>query len=112
MAARVNLYVDQGIDFSATLELTLDNGQLFDVSNKSFYCEAKKLYSTTPIFSANVSIISGDPTNDLLLVINGEDTKNLEPGKYQYDVVMISNSSSLKILEGLIFLVPTITSLP
>jgi hypothetical protein len=43
------------------------------------------------------------------MVISADATANVEPGKYQYDIVMLSGSTKEKILEGLMFILPTIT---
>jgi len=113
MAARVNLYIDQGTDFYTTLQLESANSTYNITDEFSFYCSVKKLYSTSKLFDANVSIIAGDPANDISITITGEQTKDLNPGKYQYDVIMIDDNNSVeKILEGLLFIVETITRVP
>lgn len=112
MTTRANLYVDQGTSFAVSLDLTTDGGDEVSLSDQAFYCGVKKLYSSSTLFTANVSIISGGAVNDVNLVIQSDQTKDLEPGKYQYDVLMLNNGLTTKILEGLIFIVPTVTSIP
>jgi hypothetical protein len=110
MPNRLNLYVDQGIDFVATLNLNGDTGEEFPITDQTFFCDVKKIYSDTTAFSASMEVIAGLPSNDLNLVISGDDTRMLQPGKYQYDVIMVeTNQYRTKILEGLLFLLPTIT---
>ena len=45
MTTQANLYVDQGTDYVIDLDLTDTTGADYPVSNKSFYCNIKKLYS-------------------------------------------------------------------
>lgn len=112
MTTRANLYVDQGTSFSVSLDLTTNDGDEIILSDQSFYCGVKKLYSSSTLFTANVSIEVGDPVNDVTLIIQSDQTKDLVPGKYQYDVLMLNSGTVSKLLEGLIFIVPTVTTIP
>jgi hypothetical protein len=110
MTARANLYVDQGVDFSTTLNLFTDSGDEFDISSQTFSCDVRKVFSSVVSFSAEIIIEPGGIDGTLELRIPSDETVNIEPGKYQYDVIMQSNSGLReKILEGLIFLIPTVT---
>ena len=110
MTAQSTIYIDQGTDFLVSLELSEDSGSDYVVSDQSFFCDVKKLYSTTRLFSAELNIISNEETNQVDLYISPEKTRNLTPGKYQYDVLMIESSGAVqKILEGLMIVLPTIT---
>jgi hypothetical protein len=112
MTTRANLYVDQGTSFSVTLDLTTGDGDAVNLSDQTFFCGVKKLYSSSTLFTANVSINASAPLNDITLTIQSDQTRDLEPGKYQYDVLMLNNGSVSKLLEGLIFIIPTVTMIP
>jgi hypothetical protein len=46
------------------------------------------------------------------LYIPPETTEDLDPGKYTYDILMVDLSGSrTKVLEGLMFILPTVTRL-
>lgn len=108
-ATRTNIYVDQGTDYFANLELISDDGEPFIATGFTFFCDVKKLYSSTLTFSANCALVEGID-NSFDLSIDSSLTVNLEPGKYQYDIFMRGTGGSLdKILEGLLFIVPSIT---
>jgi hypothetical protein len=112
MTTRANLYVDQGIDYSIDLFLTTNDGEEYDATNKSFYCNIKKLYSSS--ISANAEITSHLSANTSMieLYISPETTEALDPGKYTYDIVMVNGGGSrTKVLEGLMFILPTVTRL-
>lgn len=113
MTTRANLYIDQGIDFTTPIELSGDDGSDFVITDQTFFCQARKIYSTSIIVSANVDVSIGDPPNDINLIIPGSATEITVPGKYQYDIIMLeSNGSKKKLLEGLMFILPTITQTP
>jgi hypothetical protein len=111
MTTRANIYVDQGIDFAARLELFSSNNQVYDITDEMFFCDIKKIYNKEIVFSANTSISTNGNVNVLQLIIDAEKTIDVEPGKYQYDVVMRrpSTGSNEKILEGLLIIIPTMT---
>jgi hypothetical protein len=111
MTTRANLYVDQGVDFLVTLNLSSDDGEEFQITNQQFFCDVRKLYSTKLAFSAELEVVVNGITNELDLFIAPEKTKSLQPGKYQYDILMVG-STTTKLLEGLMFILPTMTALP
>lgn len=112
MTTRANLYVDQGIDFLISLELETDDGEEFPISDQQFFCQIRKMYSEKVQFEAELQVIVNGVTNELDLFISPEDTKNVKPGKYQYDLIMKKpNGNTTKILEGLMFILPTVTKI-
>jgi hypothetical protein len=112
MSIRSNLYVDQGTDYQVTLDLGAINAEENSgLANSQFFCDVKKTFSETKRFSAEMTINVDDEFILLNLFIDKDKTKDLEPGKYYYDVLSRSEVGGVKkILEGLIFLLPTTTS--
>jgi hypothetical protein len=110
MTARANLYIDQGIDFSVDLEIFSDGGEDLSISNHTFRGDAKKVFSSSgPAFEFDVSYVPNS-TNRVEIRLSANTSVGIEPGKYQYDIVMISPANvRTKILEGLVFIVATIT---
>jgi hypothetical protein len=111
MTTQANLYVNKGADFGINLELTaeIEEGDVFDISNKNFYSSFRKHYSTSVIANAEITIIDS-ATNVIEFFISGDTTRELDDGNYVYDVVMVNPSgSTTKILEGLLKIVPTVT---
>jgi len=112
MTTRANLYVDQGIDFVIALELETDDGSEFPITDQQFFCQVRKMYSSTVAFEAELEVVVNGVSNELNLFIDPDDTKDVKPGKYQYDLIMRKfNGDTLKLLEGLLFILPTITRL-
>jgi hypothetical protein len=106
MSSQLNIYIDQGTDFRLTVELFDEDDLDLPISNYSFYGDLKKLYSTkrTAEFEFEKS------ENDITLVLDADTTRQLTPGKYQYDVIMKKPTGELsKIVDGLAFVISTIT---
>ncbi len=108
MTTRANIYVDQGTDFSTFLNLSTSDG-IYDLTTQQFTCDVRKVFSSTSLFSPTFVVEPGGESGVVEMIISPEDTANLEPGKYQYDVIMTNNVIREKILEGLIFILPTMT---
>jgi hypothetical protein len=110
MTTRANLYVDQGVDFAIVLDLFDAEGTDFNISDQEFKCEVRKVFSSSVAFEAEIRVNSDDnDLNNIDLVVSANTTANVEPGKYQYDIVMTDGIQRSKILEGLMFILPTIT---
>ena len=110
MTTRANIYVDQGTDFGIVLDLFSNEGDDFNISNQQFKCEVRKVFSSTIAFEASVNAIENDnDPNNIELSISANTTADIEPGKYQYDIIMRAGTQRSKILEGLMFILPTVT---
>jgi hypothetical protein len=111
MTTRANFYVDQGTDFQVVLDLLDAAGSGYEVNSQQFKCEVKRIYSSTLAFEAVIEInLDDNDTNNINLIIPAATTRSIEPGKYQYDLIMFQSGKVVKILEGLLFLLPSITS--
>lgn len=107
MTTQANLYVDQGTDFAINVDVSINNPGI-NLSDKTFFCSFAKLYSSAA--SANASVVATGNNTIIEVSVDASITENLDPGKYVYDVVMVSLSGDkTKILEGLITIIPTIT---
>lgn len=109
MTTQANLYVDQGTDYTIDLVLTTNSGVEYPTANRSFFCSIKKLYSSVASANAEVTSLSS-ANNTISLYIDPTTTVDLDPGKYTYDVVMVTDSGTKsKILEGLMIIISTNT---
>lgn len=108
MTERVNLYIDQGTTFNTEVELFQDSLEL-NVDGFDFYSSIRKLYSSAS--NIDFFITKDSNTNNIQLSLTPDVTSSMTPGKYLYDVLMVDTNSgtSTKILEGLVFVVETMT---
>ena len=110
MTTRANLYVDQGADFLVGLDLLTDDGEIYIVTTEQFFCQIRKVYSSSVTFEAELEIAQCGDDSQLQLFISNNKTKNINPGKYHYDIIMkLDNGVVQKLLEGLLFILPTVT---
>tara|TARA_B110000259_G_scaffold174780_1_gene209445 strand:- start:980 stop:1306 length:327 start_codon:yes stop_codon:yes gene_type:complete len=106
MSSQLNIYIDKGTDYRLTVELFDDDDLDLPISNYTFYGDLRKLYSTKR--AAEFTFEKSD--NDITIILDADTTSQLTPGKYQYDVLMKKPTGELsKIVEGLAFVVSTIT---
>lgn len=114
MTTRANLYIDQGTDYLISLDLFTDEGEEFPTDTYQFYASARKLYSSSVAFTIETRVITDDDDpNNFEIYVSPEKTRDLDPGKYQYDILMRDDAGNVeKIVEGIIFIVPSITRIP
>ena len=110
MASQVELYCDQGSDFSITLDLTNDDGTAINVANYTFSSSIRKSYYSSGV-TANLSVSVLDNANgNIRLSLNSATTANIKAGRYLYDVKMVDGSSVVsRVIEGIITVYPQIT---
>ena len=110
MTDRANIYIFQGTDYQTPLEFFDDDGPI-DVSGYTFVAQIRKVYSTKKI--ADFYFIMVDSENGVVeMRVDNEVTRNLPEGKYQYDILATHPTNEvIKVLEGLIFIMPTVTKL-
>ena len=87
MATYSNLYIDQGSDFNANIDLTQTAGSL-DLTGYTGAGTIAKSYDGTSKGSFTISVDSTD--NELDLSLTAAQTAALKPGRYVYDVIIKS----------------------
>jgi hypothetical protein len=117
MSSQLNIYIDRGTDFRLTIELFKDGTDLNPVdgiddaldeaANYQFFGDLRKMYS-----SAKAAEFAFEQSNnEITIILDSNTTSQLTPGKYQYDVLMKkpADGGISKIVEGLAFVVSTVT---
>ena len=102
MAIKANLTIDQGSDFSATVDVISGDGTLFDLTGYTARAQMRKNFSTSTVtanFIATHNNAGGTITLELpnANVVDGTTvtqvgTNHIEPGRYLYDVEISSNA--------------------
>lgn len=111
MSSQANIYIDKGTDFRLTIELFDGDGDDLSLAYTTFHGDMRKLYSTKKAAEFEIE----KANNDITLVMSSDITSALDPGKYQYDVLMrkVDLQGQVveisKIVEGIAFVVSTIT---
>lgn len=109
MVDRANLYINQKADFQTPLSF-YDNSGPIDMSSYNFYGQIRKIYSSTVLANFKFHLVDLQE-GEVEIYLEKQDTEDLPEGKYQYDIIIEHlNGEVTKVLEGLIFILPTITS--
>lgn len=109
MAVSSNLYVDQGTDFTAIVNLQNISGGAFDLSNYSLRAQMRKNYTSTTYIE--FTTIISDAFNGVCEIrLSPSDTDGLRPGRYVYDVEAVSPQGTVyRVVEGIVEIIPNVT---
>lgn len=111
MAEYVELYIDQGSDFSTTINLNDDNTNL--PQNVSGYGISSSLRRSllSPNATANLTCSVYDASNgEFLLTMTSNTSASLRPGPYLFDVRVTDTSQTVtRLIEGVIYVTPSVS---
>lgn len=108
MAIKANLVVDQGANFSASIDLTDASDVIFNLTGYTVAAQMRKNYtsSVATTFTASHNNTGGKIT----LVLSSATTAVIEPGRYLYDVEITSSGGTItRVVEGIVTVTPGMT---
>ena len=107
MALKANIVIDQGSDFSTTIDVTDDNGSPIDLSTYTGAAQMRKHYTSSNSTSFAVAVSNGVVTLSMSAAISNE----VVPGRYVYDLELTDTSSNTvsRLVEGLVTVTPQVT---
>lgn len=109
MAVYANLFVDQGTDFMSTINLEGGTGAAFGLEGFTIRAQMRKTYTSSRFvqFTANIT----EPNLGIAQIeLSAEQTSLLKPGRYVYDVEVISPDTVVyRVVEGQIEVNPRVT---
>ena len=110
MASIANLYIDQGTDFSITVDVTDSAGGVQDLTGYSASAQIRKTYGSSTLqatFTTTISAASGQVT----LGLSDTQTSAMEAGRYVYDLNITKTSTSVttRVVEGQAIITPGVT---
>jgi hypothetical protein len=108
MAIKSNLFIDQGTDYSTSINLTDDDDNIVSLTGYTAQGQIRKTYSSSTSVSFTVSITAA--TGTVTLQLTAVQTANIVAGRYVYDVfVTDSGNTTSRILEGIVTITPRVT---
>jgi hypothetical protein len=108
MATKANIVVDQGTTFSTNISLTDENGDALDLTGYTARSQMRKHYTSSNSQSFTVSLNSSEGT--VILTLTANQTSSLVPGRYVYDVEVVSAANVVsRIVEGIVTVTPEVT---
>ncbi len=107
MAIKANLIIDQGTDYSTSITLTDDEGSIIALTGYTANAQIRKTYSSSNsvAFAVTISEAAGLVT----LALTANQSANMTPGRFVYDVMINSGSVKSRIVEGIVTLTPRVT---
>lgn len=106
-----NLVVNSGADFSQsfTLEGT-DTSSAFDLTGYTVESQMRKWAGSSTATSFTTSVEIPSTAGKILLQLTSTQTKNLKPGRYVYDVVIIDEYGvKNRVIEGMVLVTEGVT---
>lgn len=108
MAAKANIFIDQGTDFETTLDMVDLDDNVIDLTGYTGQAQIRKHYSSTNAVSFSVDI---DANNGLITIsLSASQSANMVAGRYVYDVKVINGDDEVsRIVEGVLTVAPGVT---
>lgn len=112
MATVAYLDIDQGSDFTVELNLENDDGTPMLLGNYEVYSQFRKSYSSTIGYTFTTAIEDAE-NGKISLTYLGEDSSNIKPGRYLYDIEIVHvTGRKTRVVEGIVTINPEITKIP
>jgi hypothetical protein len=113
MATVAYLDIDQGSDFTSILELENDDGTPMDLTGFQVYSQFRKSYNSAIGYSFEATVVSPTNLGKVQLKLSGLNSSAIRPGRYLYDVEIISISNvKTRVVEGILTINAEITKIP
>lgn len=119
MANSINLNVDQGSDFSDTIEVKDHNNDPFDLTNYEVRGMIRKSYASSSFYVITASIDTPPTEGKITIQIPSFLSNGMKSGRYVYDIEIYQISTDSppqelnvkRIQEGSIFIHQNVTRL-
>tara|TARA_A100001201_G_scaffold113794_1_gene97482 strand:- start:229 stop:558 length:330 start_codon:yes stop_codon:yes gene_type:complete len=107
MANNVLIFVDQGSDFTANIDVKHANGVVTDLSTYTINASFKKSYGTSQTHSFTTTKTNAANGN-MQIKLTAETSSNVAFGRYVYDVVIDSSDLDItrRVQEGILTIKP------
>lgn len=109
MAIIANIFIDQGTDFSITVDVTDTSGGALNMSGYSAAAQIRKTYGSSSVSSTFTTSIA-EATGQVTLSLTDTQTTALESGRYVYDLNVTSTGGiTTRVVEGQAIVTPGVT---
>ena len=114
MSKNLDIYIDQGSDFTATFPPVTDNtGSVVDLTGYTVVCQIRRSYAT--VYAVQMTVDESQFSSGVITVeLTNAETSGLTPTRWVYDVTAQEpiNSTVVKVFEGLATVNPGVSSKP
>jgi len=107
MATYKNLYADQGSTFIENINVTDSSGTALNLNDYAVKSQFKKSYYAETSYNFDIAILSN---TQIVMCLSSENSNNISPGRYVYDVTIVDNcDNAQRIQEGILQISPGVT---
>lgn len=107
MAIKANLIIDQGTDYSTTINVTDDFDETIDLSGYSGVAQMRKHYTSVSYYSFDVAT---NAQGEVILSMSANTTNNIPAGRYVYDCELTDSfGKKSRLVEGIATITPQVT---
>ena len=114
MSKNLDIYIDQGSDFTATFPpVTNNSGVVVNLTGYTVTCLIRRSYVT--VFAVAMTVDNSQFANGIITITMGNtETSGLTPTRWVYDVTIQEpiNNTVVKVFEGLATVNPGVSSKP
>ena len=107
MAIKANLVIDQGTDYSTTVSLTDEDGNVVPLNDYTVSAQIRKTHSSSNSISLSTAVNEG--LGEIALSLTDTQTANIAAGRYVYDVIITNSGITSRIVEGIVTVTPRVT---
>jgi hypothetical protein len=108
MAQVQNIYIDQGTTFSFTIEVSDQYGDAKDLSDYTGASQMRRSFYTNTAIDFTAAITS-PLDGEVTISLTAEETSEIKAGRYVYDIEVVSDEETIRVLEGIVVVNPEVT---
>lgn len=109
MAIYADITADQGSNFSSEITVTDVDDSPIDLTNYTARGQIRRTYTSSS--ATSFAAVVSNPTSGIVSIsLTSATTANMKPGRYVYDVEIVSNTNIVtRVIEGQFILTPSVT---
>ena len=104
---KANLVVYQGATFEQDIQLSEGDGTPYDLTGYTAQSQFRKHHASSNAYAFTVE--HNDAGGKLTLRMTAEETNDIPPGRYHYDVEIVEGDKVLRVLQGIVTVDPNMT---
>lgn len=109
MAGFVELTVEQGANFSTTIDVKDGTNTIINLSGYTVAAQMRKSYYSTTANSFTTTITDAS-AGQITMTMTSANTSGLTPGRYVYDLLLTSGTGvKTRVIEGIVTVMPSVT---
>jgi hypothetical protein len=108
---QVNIIVDQGTTFQASVGVTDDAGDLLDLSGYTAAMQMRKSYNSANAHHFDIYVDANTQSGVLHISMPADATQQVEAGRYVYDTEIYNDANTVvtRVMQGIVTVTPGVT---